>query len=319
MQTSPPTGPPDRATVVVLGGTGFVGRTVCPALAAAGYDVRAIGRRAAEPPAGSALIRLDAVHAAPGELAAALRAAEPVAVVNAAGTYWAVGDRRPTPDELAAGNLGLVQRLVEELALLDRAPRLIHLGSAYEYGPQPPGTLLTEDTPELPQNDYGQTKLGATRVVRAAVEAGRLDAVTLRLTTTVGPYPPPASLFGKVAYELAAEPARVRLPALSGERDFVDVRDVAAAVLAAIRAPEVPPLLNIASTAIVPVTEAVDLLIKIAGLAVGVERQAPEPGRADAVGSQRISVDAARTYLGWEPQYTLADSLGALWASVREG
>jgi nucleoside-diphosphate-sugar epimerase len=308
-----------RPAVVVLGGTGFVGRTVCPALAEAGYDVRAIGRRAVAPPAGSTLIQLDAVRAAPGELADALRAIDPVAVVNAAGTYWAVGDRRPTADELAAGNLGLVERLVEALTRLDRPPRLIHLGSTYEYGPQPPGPLLTEDTPELPQNDYGQTKLGATRAVRAAVEAGRLDAVVLRLTTTVGAFPPPTSLFGKIALELAAEPARLRLPALAGERDFVDVRDVAAAVLAAIQAPEVPPLLNIASAAIVPVAEAVDLLIKIAGLAVGVERQPPAAVDPGLVGSQRICVDAARERLGWEPRYTLADSLSALWGSVREG
>jgi nucleoside-diphosphate-sugar epimerase len=295
-----------RPSIVVLGGTGFVGRAVCETLAAAGYAVTAAGRKPVEPPRGCTMLCLDVVRAFPGELAAVLTKLNPVAVVNAAGTLWAVDDLQPTDEEMSAGNLALVDRLIEALARLDFRPRLIHLGSTYEYGPQPANALLTEETGERPVTRYSRTKLAATRLVREAVENGRIDAVTLRLTITLGPQPPSASLFGRVALGLAAHPERLEIPALEDERDFVDARDVGDAVLAAVRAPAAPPLLNIASSTIVPVADAVDLLIKISQESPTIVWQPRETARKDAltIGAQRIDISAAREQLGWEPRRT---------------
>ncbi len=319
-----PTGGAPRAAgrpcVVVLGGRGFVGRSASLALIEAGYDVTVVGRRSDDLPAGCSFQALDVVQAAPDELSAMLAALSPAAVVNSAGTYWAVGNRRPSDAELVAGNLSLVEKLVEAVAVLPGRPRLVHMGTTYEYGPQPQDTLLTEQTPEQPVNQYGLTKLAATRLVRDAAAAGRIDAVTLRLTTTIGPWPPRTSLFGRIAYGLASAPQRLELPSVQDERDFVDVRDVAGAVVAAIGADAPQPLFNVASGTIVPVADAVDLLIKIADQPTAITWQARETSSKDAsaIRSQRIDIGAARERLGWEPRHTLADSMAALWASVQD-
>lgn len=307
-----------RPSVVVLGGTGFVGRSVCGALSQAGYAVTAVGRKAAVPPAGCELLRLDLVRSGTEELHEALAALEPAAIVNAAGTVWAVGNRQPSDSELSDGNLALVQRLVEAVAGLAGRPRLVHFGSTYEYGPQPAGTVITEQTREQPVSHYGLTKLAATHLVRDSVAAGRIDAVTLRLTTSVGPWPPLASLFGKVAYGLATQPERLQVPALEDQRDLVDVRDVADAVVAAVRAPQAPPMFNIASGTVVAVAEAVDLLIRIADQPAVISWQPRETGRKDAaqVGAQHIDISAAREHLGWKPRRDLTEALTALWSTV---
>src|SRR5688572_10478939 len=93
--------PTSRPPVAVLGATGFVGRHVCKALAEAGWPGRPLARSPAQ---GGR--RLDAVHAAPEELAAAIAGCG--AVVNA------IGIKRP---DAAQGfhdvHVAFMRRLVE--------------------------------------------------------------------------------------------------------------------------------------------------------------------------------------------------------------
>lgn len=307
------------STVAVLGGTGFVGRNVCAAFVEAGYDVVAIARKEVQPPPGCRLECLDLSDTEPARVAQLLRSARVGTVVNAAGAVWAVNKVQLTEQQVTDGNLTLVETLLAAFDLLDAKPRLVHLGSTYEYGPQPAGEVLTEETPERPAAHYGIVKLAATNLVREAARAGRLPAVTLRLTTSVGPWAPPESLMGRVAVGLATSPERLEIPALEDERDFVDARDVAAAAVAAAERPITRELYNIASTVVVPVADAVDLLIKTANQDTNIVWLPRVAGRSDAgvIGTQRIDITAAREYLDWQPRYTLTETLYALWASVR--
>ena len=307
------------STVAVLGGTGFVGRNVCAAFVEAGHDVVAIARTAAQPPPGCRLEHLDLSVAGPERIAALLRSIDARTVVNAAGAVWAVNRVQLTEQQVIDGNLTVVERMLAAFDLLDPKPRLVHLGSTYEYGPQPDDSVLTEETPERPAAHYGIVKLKATDLVREAGRTGRAETVTLRLTTSVGPWAPAASLMGRVASGLAKNPERLEIPALEDERDFVDARDVAAAAVAAAERPITRDLYNIASTAVVPVAHAVDLLIKTAGRDAKISWLPRVAGRSDAgvIGTQRIDITAAREHLGWQPRYTLAETLRALWDSAR--
>ena len=68
-----------------------------------------------------------------------------------------------------------------------RSPaRLVHLGSAAEYGRGPGRAPVREDEPARPVGPYGVTKLAGTRLVELARTAG-LPAVVLRVFNPVGP------------------------------------------------------------------------------------------------------------------------------------
>ncbi|MCI4065646.1 NAD(P)-dependent oxidoreductase [Micromonospora sp. R77] len=301
-------GPP---TAVVLGAAGFIGRTVCATLHAAGWRVTGLARRSAVP-APWPTRHLDLVAASGGELFATLAELRPTLVVNAAGALWAVTD-----DELTVGNVTLVGRIVAAVAALPRPARLVHLGSAYEYGDQPGGRTLSEHLEGHPTSRYGQTKLAGTRLVTRAVAQGRVDAVVLRLSLALGPFAPRSGLFGGIAHQLAGQPAELRLPPVAGTRDIVDVRDVADAVCHAAAAPTVPPVVNVGGGVGVRLTDAVDELIRIAGSTATIVRVPPPAVRRHSgTGDLPLDIGLARRALGWSPRRTLTEALQAVWDTV---
>ncbi|MGW0672222.1 NAD-dependent epimerase/dehydratase family protein [Streptomyces sp. NPDC002746] len=311
-----PVGSADRPAAVVLGAGGFVGRNVCAALRAAGRPVAAVARRPGGLPEGCRPVALDINRGDPATLAAELASLRPDLVVNAAGALWNVTD-----DELVAGNVTLVERLVQAVVALPGPVRLVHIGTAYEYGVHA-DEKLTETLPARPVGRYAQTKLAGTQLVTRAAAEGRVTATVLRIPVALGPSAPAESLLGGLARQLAAHPAEVRLPPLDGvRRELIDVRDVADAVLCAAHAARLPPVVNIGSGRLDPLTDTVDALIRIAGTGATaptiVRGPAPAVRRDAGAGDRPLDISLARRELGWAPARTVTDALHALWGSTR--
>ncbi|MEV6399730.1 NAD(P)-dependent oxidoreductase [Streptomyces sp. NPDC051907] len=286
--------------ILLLGSTGFLGGHTAEQLRALPGVRLLVGGRSE-----SADVRLD-LTGAPDVLAEAIHAAAPAVVVNCVGAV--AGSAVRLADVNARGPAALCE------ALRDAAPgaRLVHLGSAAEYGPTPIGEPVAEDAPTRPQSPYGATKLAGT----VAVAASGLDAVVLRVFNPVGPGASAASLPGRLAAELrrVGEEGTVRVGDLSAHRDFVDVRDVAAAaVRAATAAGPLPPVLNIGSGRASRVREVADGLVRAAGFRGMLEETGGGSERSAAVSWQCADVAAAGTALGWRPERTLAESLTDLW------
>jgi nucleoside-diphosphate-sugar epimerase len=183
------------------------------------------------------------------------------------------------------------------------------------------------------------SKLAGTELVLAS----GLDALVLRVFDVVGPGAPAASLFGRLAEGLRralelGEP-RVRVQDLSAFRDFVDVRDVAEAVRAAMDS-AATGVVNIGAGRAVRVREAADLLVRASGFdgllseegrsaplpaqpagfvpVLGeppVAQPAPIEGRPgpEPVLWRQADVRTARERLGWRAQTPLEESLGDVW------
>ncbi|MFJ2091586.1 NAD-dependent epimerase/dehydratase family protein [Streptomyces sp. NPDC087901] len=296
--------------IVVLGAGGFLGTHICRALTEAGDRVVTL-------PAG-----FDLVTAGPERIAAFAEEAD--AVVNAAGRAWKADE-----PQMYTGNVELPLRVIRALALLDRRPTLVQLGSSHEYGPGTSGAGTHESAEPAPVTPYGRTKLLGARAVLDAARDGAQPGVVLRIANVCGPGTPPGSLLGSVAGRLvrlatepgpAGAPAELRLPPLHAWRDFVDVRDVADAVLCAVRADasEVTgQVINIGSGAAVHTRDLVSRLIAVSGLPVRVVEEAPAGGQSRVDTEwQQLDVSRAAKVLGWEPRRSLDQSLRDLLAAA---
>ncbi|MBD0709638.1 MULTISPECIES: NAD-dependent epimerase/dehydratase family protein [unclassified Streptomyces] len=332
--------------ILVLGAGGYLGGHVVRRLRARPGTRVLVGGRS---PAADVTADLSAVR--PSELARALAAVAPDAVVNCAGATG--GDAVHLAEVNARGPAVLCA------ALREAAPdaRLVHLGSAAEYGPGTPGLTVPETAPCAPAGPYGATKLAGT----VAVTASGLDAVVLRVGNPVGAGAPPEGLPGRVAGLLAgllAEPvprtgpgpgmgmvsvgglvtvpgprtgtgsgtatrppgpdAELRLGDLSAYRDFVDARDVARAVeLAATTPGPLPPVLNIGGGQARPVRELVEALADTAGFRGRIVETGDGSARSAQVSWQCSDITEAHRALGWRPVHSLGSSLAELWAARR--
>ncbi|WP_307850373.1 NAD-dependent epimerase/dehydratase family protein [Crossiella equi] len=295
--------------MLLLGATGFIGRHVHHRLGRLG-DVEVVTVARSENPESPQHVRLDLAGADEHTIAGLLERSEPDVVVNCAGAVG--GDLA----EMSACNIDLPAALVGAALAAGHRPRLVHLGSAAEYGKVMTGVPVTEHTPTRPVGVYGITKLAATRLVCLARRAG-LDAVVLRVFNPIGPGSPPGNVAGRLAQELLraqAEGDEVRLGPLSAVRDFVDVRDVASAVSAAAVTPGVDePVLNVASGEGVAVGELAKALTGIAGYTGPIGQADTGSARSADVPWQQADISAIGKALDWRPAHSLATSLSDLW------
>ncbi|MFI9270502.1 NAD-dependent epimerase/dehydratase family protein [Kitasatospora sp. NPDC052896] len=306
--------------VLLLGADGYLGRRVADRLLLdRDLQVTVLGRR------DSADIRFDLSAGSPGALARFLDAVAPQVVINCAGATYG------TPRTLVRANTTAVATVCEAIRRSREPARLVHLGSAAEYGPVPAGAPIAETAEPRPVGPYGVSKLAGTELVLAS----GLDAAVLRVFDVVGPGAPAASLFGRLAEglrrALEQQEAQVRMPDLSAYRDFVDVRDVAQAVRAA-AVSAATGVINIGSGHSVRAREAAYLLVRASGFE-GVLTEEPrtvvvpvqsagEPGEprgaearplGEPVPWRQADVRTARERLGWRAHTPLEESLGDVW------
>jgi len=303
--------------VLVLGASGFIGQAVTHALDAdprVDAVVRSGTRARSSAAAGAeGWIAHDLVGGSTDDLVAVLVEARPDVVLNC------VGKLDGTTAELAAANTVVVARLIDALASTLPSARLVTLGSAAEYGVVATGSPVDETHPTNPVGSYGVTKLAATQLVRLAVEQGRVDAVSLRVFNPIGAGMPTESVLGRAAAgiraALDAGADRIQLGPLGAYRDFVDVRDLAAGVVAAGLADRVSdPVLNLGSGSPTLVRDAVRGLAELAGFSGRIEESAAAPSRSRAVDWIAADLTRIRDVLGWSPSTELGASLKAIWA-----
>lgn len=227
--------------ILVMGANGFIGRHIAADFAAR-PDITVVGGGLGAAPEGleKGWLELDLL-AGDGRLAAELRRIAPAALVNCAGAT--VGSTA----DLFRLNVLTTDAILSALRDSGAPPRLVHLGSAAEYGPGPQGAPVSEAAFPLPVSPYGIAKLAATYLVLAAARQGQ-NAIVLRVFNALGPGMPENSLPGAATRRLAAALAsgsrRVEFGPLGSVRDFIDVRDISSAVLAASLGGTVPPLID---------------------------------------------------------------------------
>jgi len=220
--------------VLVTGASGFIGRTLVPALAEAGYAVRAAARDPAT--IGSSHGRVEAVlmpdiRSGGVDWNGLVQGCE--FVVHLAGIAHASS---AIPDaDYHAVNCEAVRALAQA-ARRDGAKRVVYVSSVRaQTGPVADG-IIEETTPPGPTDAYGRAKLAGEQALAEALGGAATDWVTLRPVLVYGP-----SVKGNMAalVKLARLPVPLPLQSLKGRRSILSVDNLASAIVHCLTGAEV--------------------------------------------------------------------------------
>lgn len=294
--------------VLVTGSSGQVGAAIAARLLSEGHQVVGLSRGLTR--SNRSLSRALAVDLGQAGAAQAIaaRLSPCDAVVHSAATLA----REPFAPEISLTNCLGTQQVVE-LASGWEVSSLVYISSLLVIG-RPRALPVTEEHPSRPATAYHASKLYGEELVRIADEGG-VPGVSMRLTAPVGPGTPDGRIMSTfVSRALAEEPLLVAGEGTRGQ-DYVDVRDVAEATLACLQH-RARGLLNIGSGRCVNNLQLARRCVETLGSGSDIRVTGVPEGDDDI--RWEVSIDRARSAIGYVPERTLEDSIIAV-AEERSG
>jgi GDP-4-dehydro-6-deoxy-D-mannose reductase len=296
---------------LVTGAGGFVGRHLCDALVANGYEVTAVGG-----PSDEGLdSRVDICNRE--EVRELVERARPNVVFHLAAQSF-VPESLNDPEETYRVNILGTANVA--FALRDLAPRFVFTSSAEVYGSRDEREMpLLETLAPRPGNPYAASKVASEAILLGENRAFGLDVVIARAFNHIGPGQSDRFAIASFAAGLARIAAGgervLRVGNLDARRDFLDVRDVVRAYIALARDGERGEIYNVCSGKAVAIRDLLGELIRIARVPVEVrsDRARARSGEAAiSYGSDAKLVE--RT--GWRSEHALVQSLRDIYADA---
>jgi UDP-glucuronate 4-epimerase len=308
-------------SVLITGGTGFVGLGIAEALLARGERVLLYGLEPPPPSAKAVLAKL------PGKVVAMVGDVRDVANLERLMAdaeidrviHAAVVTSGPQRERREARNIVDIN-LMGTLGVLEAAQRrpirrLVLLSSAGVYGAAGGRRAALSETDPTPDPDslYAITKFAAERLSRRIATLSGLDVVAARLSAVFGPWERDTGVRDTLSapYQalVAALEGREAVLPRPGLRDWVYVRDVAGAVLALLDAAKLTHDLYNVSTGFRWTIE--DWCQRLARRYPGFRwRLSAEPGEAtidywSTTDRAMLAIDRITADLGWRPRFDL--------------
>src|SRR3954464_15789617 len=314
--------------VLVAGGAGYIGSVVTAALLADGHEVTVLDDlstgHADAVPDGATLARVSLHDSGP-----VLADVRPEAVLHFAAKSL-VGASQQHPADYSHTNVGGSLALFEAMRAAD-CRRIVFSSTAATYG-EPKEVPIREDAPTRPTNTYGASKLAVDAMLTSYALAHSFAAVSLRYfnvggaaygcgerhTTETHLIPIALQVAAGTREALTVYGTDYPTPDGTCIRDYVHVKDLAAAHLLALPAPAPGEhrIYNLGSGSGFSVQEMVEAVRAVTGHPVPVVvggRRAGDPARLVA-SSQRIQDD-----LGWAPEQTaLTEIVADAWECVQK-
>jgi UDP-glucose 4-epimerase len=235
----------------------------------------------------------------------------------------AVGESMEKPDEYFQVNLEATTELIE-IAKRNGVKKFIFSSTAAVYGSPDTMEPCKEDGPKAPISPYGDSKYQAESKVTAFIDTPGNFGTSLRFFNVVGTAAPELLdnsvenlvpiVLGKLNKNEAPVIFGTDYPTPDGTciRDYVDVRDIARAHLAAADATtQLPSAMNIGTGRGASVREIINLVLdatnKSDSAVIETDRRAGDPAFLCA------DVSLAKSVMGFESQYSLEASIRSLF------
>lgn len=180
-------------TILVTGGTGFVGLALAEALKARQRDAVLFGRDPMPERFAPSFKEFPFVHGdvrVAEDVQGALDAAKPRIVVHLAAATPNRDAEMRDPASVVAANIVGTANLMRAVARLEQRPRVLIASSVAVYGETPPaGPTYREDRDApTPASLYGITKLAAEQTALRLAQLYELDLTVVRLGPVYGPW-----------------------------------------------------------------------------------------------------------------------------------
>jgi len=286
-------------TVLVTGGAGFIGSHLCEGLLAKGYRVRVLdsliyGRREWVP-ANAEFLEGDI-----RDIATCIKAVEGVDGVFHCAAMSRSGPSQELIDVCTQSNIVGTQNML--LAARDAdVKRFIYSGSSTYYGNRPPPHRESDPADLL--NIYGLTK----SVGEQYSLMFDLPAIVLRYFNVYGPRQPETGAYALVLGIFLRRWADGQTLEIHGDgsqrRDFVHVRDVVRANIAAYESDLRGEVFNVGSGSNISVKELADM--------ISPDQRHIEARKGDSVATL-ANISKIRAALGWKPEVSFVEGLKEL-------
>ncbi len=300
--------------VLVTGGAGFIGSHVCEALVVRGTRVRVLDDFSTGNAANLARIwrEIEVIEGSlesPGAVGrAVMGATEIVHLAARSSVAESIGARELYERVNVGGTCTLFAA-----ATAAKVRRVVFAASSSAYGDH--AAPHEESLEPRPMSPYAATKVAGERMVRELAEAGGVDAVSLRFFNVYGMRQDPNSAYAAVIARFTSRIAAGQPVTIFGDglqtRDFIDVRDTAQAVLAALDAgrPLGGAVLNVGTGRAVSIATLARLVGAVLGKPVATEHQ---PAREGEVRDSVAATDRTIELLGFHAVTRLEDGLALL-------
>lgn len=313
--------------VLITGAAGFIGLHLTEGLLAAGERVLALVRPTAsasdntrrrtklfEAMGQRNAGNLELVRAEIGpDINDVIKKVAPDVCVHLSGRSW-VRESIGWPEQYVEANMNRTTMLLEALRNAG-CKRVVFASSSMIYGADAPLPYMEEETGTFPASPYGATKLGCEMQMNAFAVLHGVQTVNLRLFSVYGPDIRPDS----VPFLIAAAAMKGKPFTVFGDgssmRDYVEISDVVAAIIAAVRGKMSYPALNIGSGFGTSLLELIQMIETGLGKKVELIHKPPVVGELPiAVPDITLAIDK----LNWEPKCTIEDGIGNFCRWVKE-
>jgi UDP-glucose 4-epimerase len=299
--------------ILVTGGSGFIGRSVVAALAAAGAGVRVADRvhyaeETVDPVAGVEVVAGDLRDP---DVRDAAVTKDLTGIVHLAAITSVLGSLAD-PAAVHAANVDVTAGLLE-LSRRRDVGRFV-LASTNAVTGNVGATTIHESLPLRPLTPYGATKAAGEMLLSGYAGGYGMTTCALRLTNVYGPGMALKDSFVPRLMRAARNGSTIQVYGDGKQRrDLVHVSDVVRGLFVAWAADHVGPLV-IGAGRSVSVLEIIEAVRAVTGRPIAAEHVAAKSGEMPAV---IVSIDKARS-LRYAPTVDLATGLRTVWADLRQ-
>lgn len=302
---------------LIIGGNGFIGTNLVPALLANGHSVRVFDRypsRFKEPQPGVEYVVGDFGNH--GEVHEIVQGVD--FVFHLAYTTLPHTSNEDPVYDIRSNVVDTVQLLQE--CRSNKVSKVIFVSSGGTVYGVPQTTPIKEEHPTEPICSYGITKLAIEKYLHLFNRLYGLDYVAARLSNPYGEQQNPNAKQGAVTVFLG-NLASGRPITIWGDgevvRDYIYIGDAVDALVKAANyqpGPQDPRVFNVGAGEGYSLNQLIDAMRQVCDTSVDVKYT---PGRPEDVPANVLDISKARQWLNWEPKVGLHEGLSRTWRWLR--